>query len=364
MSAGIKDIKHIIAVASGKGGVGKSTVAINLAIALEQLGHKVGLMDGDLYGPSQTTMMGASAGPTGDQGVIVPAQQHGIKFVSMGAMNPSGKAVIMRAPLAVRAISQFLTGVRWGTLDYLIIDLPPGTGDIQLTLAQQANLAGAVIVTTPQKVATEIARKGLEMFQTLNVPILGVVENMSGFNCSSCGALNQPFHGQGGAELAQSENTKLLGQIPLDPELMLAGDDGIPVLIKDKNLASAKAFLQLASEVEQALATTGQSSLEPEKINVYEGSDRFQVLWKDGSNTECDAFSLRFNCPCANCVDETTGVRMIKAENIATNIKFENIRPVGRYGIQIHFSDGHNTGIFRYDKIKEQKFSSSQQVEI
>lgn len=229
-------VRHVIAIASGKGGVGKSTVTANLAHALAAQGARVGVLDADIYGPSQPQMLGSPIGapkPGADEnGILIPAERAGVKFMSMGLLSQADGAVVWRAPMATKMIQQFLGGVKWGELDYLLIDLPPGTGDVQLTLAQQARLSGAIIVTTPQQVAVGIAKKGLRMFQNLNVPILGVIENMSGFHCAHCGHDTAVFKVGGGRDLALELKLPFLGAIPLDPNVMMSGDAGVPLVDK------------------------------------------------------------------------------------------------------------------------------------
>ena len=349
---GLSKVRHVIAVGSGKGGVGKSTVATNLGFALHKLGHKVGLMDADIYGPSQPGLLGTNTRPTGQDGLIVPVDKSGIKYISMGIMTASSAPVIMRAPMAVKAISQFLTGVLWGDLDYLIIDLPPGTGDIQLSIGQLANLAGVVIVTTPQKLASEIARKGLQMFETLNAPILGVVENMSGFTCEHCHGVTAPFKKGGGRHLAEEMKVPFLGEIPLDPNILMSSDDGLNIQ-DEKNNHSAEIFLGIARNVVDNLEAAQVESLkiEPEKIE-YDGA-MVRILWKDGTSSEIDAYTLRAQCPCAMCVDENSGKRIISPQDIPLTIKAEEVRPVGRYGLMIRFSDGHDRGIYRLKELKK-----------
>ncbi len=351
-AAGLSGIRHVIAIASGKGGVGKSTVATNIAFALNKLNFKVGLMDADLYGPSQPGMLGTDVRPTGQDGFIVPVERSGIKYISMGIMNPSKGPLIIRAPIAIKAISQFLTGVLWGDLDFLLIDLPPGTGDIQLTLAQQARLSGVVIVTTPQRVASEIAKKGLQMFETLNAPILGVVENMSGFTCTHCNEITAPFKKGGGRAMAEEMKVPFLGELPLDPEIMMSGDDGVNLQEEKPESIGALNFIKLSNQMVQNLemAQINARQYEAEKIENQETTINFE--WKDGSKSSLDVFSLRTQCPCAVCVDENSGKRILKAEQVPLTIKALSLKPVGRYGISIHFSDGHNTGIFTFERLK------------
>lgn len=227
-------IKNVIAVASGKGGVGKSTVSVNLAVALQKQGYKVGLCDCDLYGPSVAHMFGSNERPNAtSDNEIIPIESDGIKLISMGFLLEDGSPVIVRGPLATRYTQQFLKQVVWGELDYLILDLPPGTGDIQLTIVQTVALTGAVIVTTPQEVALIDARKAVSMFAKVNVPVLGLVENMSYFLCPSDGERYHIFGEGGGVREAETLGVPLLGQIPIDMPTRTGGDEGRPVALQD-----------------------------------------------------------------------------------------------------------------------------------
>ena len=231
-----KGIKRIYAIASGKGGVGKSTVASNLAVALALQGKKIGLLDADLYGPSQVMMMGAKAKPSGTQGHIIPTQSHGVKMISIGQMIGENEAVIWRGPMLMKALDQLLNQVEWGDLDALIIDLPPGTGDVQLSLAQKAKLSGAFIVSTPQDIALLDARRGIAMFDKLSVPVLGLIENMAIHICSNCGHEEHIF-GHGGAMAeAKAHNIPYLGALPLSKEIREAGDSGAPIALRGEGL--------------------------------------------------------------------------------------------------------------------------------
>jgi ATP-binding protein involved in chromosome partitioning len=249
----IPHVKHTIAVSSGKGGVGKSTVSVNLAIALHQGGAKVGLMDLDVYGPDIPLMMGAIGGVEMVANRIVPVESYGIKLISIGFFVKEGDPVVWRGPMIHSAVQQFLRDVEWGDLDYLVIDLPPGTGDAQLSLSQIIPLSGAVMVTTPQDVSLLDVRKGLAMFRRMNVPILGVVENMSEFRCPHCGHSTPIFGAGGGQKISIQMGVPLLGQIPLDPETRQGGDEGLPIVVKNPDSAPAKAFRQLAEIVKARL---------------------------------------------------------------------------------------------------------------
>jgi ATP-binding protein involved in chromosome partitioning len=241
----IPDVKNTIAVASGKGGVGKSTVAANLAVALQRFGAKVGLMDTDVYGPSVPILMGGSEQPRVVEGKIEPAVAHGVRMISMAYFLPKQEAVFWRGPMLHKTVQQFLGDVRWGELDYLLMDLPPGTGDIQLSLSQSIPLTGAVIVSTPQDLALTVASKAIAMFQKLKVPILGVVENMSYYVCPSCGHRDDIF-GHGGAREASNKlGFPFLGEIPLDVEIRINSDSGKPVAL-DPSTPHGKAFEEVA----------------------------------------------------------------------------------------------------------------------
>jgi ATP-binding protein involved in chromosome partitioning len=243
----LSGIRHVVAVASGKGGVGKSTVAANLALALSRTGAKVGLMDADIYGPSVPIMMGVP-GMVDQATTPLPLERYGIKLMSIGFVVPQERAVIWRGPMVDRALRQFLDGLAWAPLDYLILDLPPGTGDAQLTLSQHTRLTGAVIVTTPQDVSLVDARKGLEMFREVRVPVLGIVENMSYFTGDD-GKRYEIFRHGGGKKLAEACGIPFLGDIPIDPRVAECGDQGEPIVHRYPDSPVAKAYLSLAQTV-------------------------------------------------------------------------------------------------------------------
>jgi ATP-binding protein involved in chromosome partitioning len=248
-------VAHTIAVASGKGGVGKSTVAVNLAVAMAQKGARVGLLDADIYGPSIPLMMGVDErpeiDPTGQS--IVPFDRWGVRFMSLGFLVDKDAAVIWRGPMVMKAIEQLLRDVRWGDLDVLVVDMPPGTGDAQLTLSQKVRLSGAVIVTTPQDVALADAIKGVAMFRKVGVPVLGIVENMSFFHCPHCGNRSDVFGHGGGRREATRLEAPFLGEIPLNAAIREGGDAGRPVVVADPSATHAAAFLEIADKVLQAL---------------------------------------------------------------------------------------------------------------
>ena len=240
-------VQRVVAVASGKGGVGKSTVAANLAVALAARGHRVGLLDADVYGPSQPRMLGVSGRPSSPDGhIILPHRNHGVTLMSLGLMVDEDEAIVWRGPMLMGALQQMLAQVQWGKLDVLIVDLPPGTGDVQMTLCQNADVAGAVVVSTPQDIALIDARKGIDMFRKMGTPILGIVENMAAFVCDGCGKVHHPF-GHGGARAeAEKLGVPFLGEIPLDLAIRVAGDGGAPIVALKPESPEARAFFKIA----------------------------------------------------------------------------------------------------------------------
>lgn len=257
----LPDVQYKIAVASGKGGVGKSTVATNLALALAQGAAKVGLMDADAYGPSIPTMMGINKQPeVGQDRKLIPLASHDIKLMSIGFMVSEEQAMIWRGPMLHSAIRQFLSDVNWGLLDYLIIDLPPGTGDAALSLTQAIPLTGAVIVTTPQDVALADVRRGAAMFEKLNVPILGVVENMSYFICHHCDERTDIFRADGGKKISEKLAIPFLGAIPIDPEICTGGDLGVPIVASHPDSPQSEAFRNAANLLTAELHERGSES--------------------------------------------------------------------------------------------------------
>jgi ATP-binding protein involved in chromosome partitioning len=265
----IAGVKNLVAVASGKGGVGKTTVAVNLAIALKTLGATVGLLDADVYGPNVPVMLGTNEQPRAvDEKTIIPVEAYGVKMISMGLLNPGDKPLVWRGPMLHSVMQQFLRSVQWGALDYLIVDLPPGTGDVQLSLIQSVSVTGAVVVTTPSIVALADVRKAVEMFRQVNVEILGVVENMSYFNCPHCNGRIDVFgHGEG-QHMAKNFGVPFLGEIEIDPQIRIGGDTGKPVASLGEDAPGGKSVYAVARNVIARL----------EVVNASAGTPVVQIL--------------------------------------------------------------------------------------
>lgn len=344
---GLKHIKSIIAVSSCKGGVGKSTVAVNYAFALASQGAKVGIFDADVYGPSLPTMIDLDNPQLTMEGDLMkPFEFAGIKCMSFGytqeLTGDSGPAVL-RGPMVSQIISQLLAGTDWGDLDYLIMDLPPGTGDIQITLAQVVPITAAIIVTTPQRISVVDVVKGIEMFDKLNVPVLTVVENMAYYQN---GKNKDYIFGQGALNRLINEfGYEKTFQIPIESTLSTAGDSGFPFFMTETDSEIADIFRNIAEfSVREVAKLLHGSAKSPE----LDADERGIILRKPSENSEksfdeiiINPLKLRFECPCAHCVDEFTNEKLIKESDINTNIFPENISPVGNYAVGIHWNDGH-----------------------
>jgi ATP-binding protein involved in chromosome partitioning len=379
--AGMAHLGRIIAVASGKGGVGKSTLSTNLALALAAQGAAVGLVDADLYGPSVPGMLGIKTGksPTmSPSGKVTPAQAHGIKVISMAMLTDDDTPAILRGPMVSKYLRMFILDVDWGKLDYLILDLPPGTGDTQLTLAQSFPLTGAVIVSTPQDVSLKIARRGIRMMEQVKVPILGIVENMSGFTCPSCGEVTHIFHQGGGAKIAASLGVPFLGAVPLDPAIVDCGDDGKPLVIAHPDAPAAQAYRDIAATLSARAHTAagmqtpfdwhwaddagmpkpapaaghrGGAAEVPVALDRRDGRT-LVVHWQDGQDQRIDVRDLRLACRCAACVDEMSGRAVLAPATVPLNIEPTRIWSLGNYAIGVSFSDGHQSGIYTFGHLR------------
>ena len=382
----LEHLGRIIPVASGKGGVGKSTVSVNLAIALSDRGHRVGIVDADLYGPSVPGMLGidTSRPPamTPDKKVI-PASAHGVSVISMGMLTGDDKPAVLRGPMVTKYLQMFLTAVEWGTLDYLILDLPPGTGDTQLTLAQSFPMSGAVVVTTPQNVSLKITRRGIRMFEEVKIPILGVIENMSSFACPSCGTVTEVFSKGGGKRLAEDMGLPWLGAIPLDPAVVESGDSGAPLIRSHPASATARAYGALADALDgvakggtglpvpfewdwqsgSGAPGPGAGSGADTPVRLAQGDARtLRIDWGDGHAQDIDVRDLRLACACAGCRDEDTGAPLLDPARVPLDVAPVTIWSVGNYGIGVAFSDGHGTGIYPFAKLRALKTSESEDV--
>lgn len=370
----------IIAVASGKGGVGKSSTTVNLALALQSQGYQVGIMDADLYGPSIRQMLPEDQPPKQGKGIIEPAWSMGIRVVSLAHFRKENLAAAVRAPIANGIISQFIREVNWGPLDVLLIDFPPGTGDVQITLSQQANLFGAIMVTTPQELALLDVRKAANLFHRMQIPVVGVVENMSYLSQQG---KKLPIFGEGGGRRFSEEiGVPLLAEIPLDPHLSLAADRGASIFedLEETDLEVAHIYFSLAKTFMRALSSLEDSkrgksdrfSLEWKEmdkdateplsrpffsskkadnppIRSIEQRDNhtFTIAWGDGEVIDYRLSELQKRCPCAECVDEKTGTPEIDA-----NVKAHKIQSVGRYGIRIHYNKGCSHGIYSLETLR------------
>jgi ATP-binding protein involved in chromosome partitioning len=350
----LNGVKNIIAIASGKGGVGKSTVTVCIAEAFASAGAKVGILDVDVYGPSIPSMVGLGDHQLGgsQQGVLEPVEAHGMKIMSMGFLTNKDTPVIWRGPIASQLVQQFLGAVDWGELDYLFVDMPPGTGDIQLTLSQAVPLTGAVIVTTPQEIAHTIAEKGLRMFQQVKIPILGIIENMAGFIPPGSDEVFHIFGEGGGSAAAKEFDLPLLGKIALKQDLREAMDKG--TFVEDENIKEIAS--QIALQAMVVVTNEELSPFAPQEMNIANDGQTLIIKWQDDIEHVLSSFHVRGMCPCAHCVDEITGERLIKDGDIPANVKILESTPVGRYGVRFSFDDpspGANSGIYTFTHLRK-----------
>ncbi len=348
---GIPGVKHLIAVASGKGGVGKSTTAVNLALAFRAIGLKAGIMDADIYGPSQPRLLGLSGKPhVTEQNKLRPMEGYGIKVMSMGFMVEEGTPIVWRGPMVVQALNQMLREVLWGDLDVLVIDMPPGTGDVQLTMAQQVPLSGAVIVSTPQDLALIDARKGLAMFQRVSVPVLGIVENMSYFLCPSCGERSEIF-GHGGAENEAAKlDVPFLGAIPLHIDIRERSDSGKPIVATVPEGVHAGIYRDIAAKTwGEVLKAQGTATKAPD-LMVSPGSDVLYVAYDGAEKYDLSAEMLRVMSPSAEVQGHSADQRVTVPNK--RNVRISELKPIGNYAVRIVFSDKHDTGLFTWDYLR------------
>jgi ATP-binding protein involved in chromosome partitioning len=351
--APVEGVARILGVASAKGGVGKSTVAVNLACALAAQGLRVGLADLDIYGPSAPILLGVSELPVPDEErrLMHPVQAHGLFVMSMGFFLDDTAPVVWRGPMAMSATRQFLRGVAWDRLDCLVVDLPPGTGDIPLTLAQEVPLDGVVIVTTPQDVAMADVERGVAMFRKLNTPIVGVVENMAGFVCPDCGTRDDIFGARPESELTARLGAPVLARLPLEPELRAASDSGTPLVLAEPGHPIAKAYADLAWVAWDRLDRIQESGRAPEPAAIRSDAEArsLAIMWSDGSETAYRWEGLRGWCPCAQCQGHSGNVRFVAG----TGAALQRWEGVGRYAVRFLWEDGHSTGIYSYGFLRE-----------
>jgi Mrp family chromosome partitioning ATPase/DUF971 family protein len=336
----LAEVEAIVAVSSAKGGVGKSTVAVNLARALTAEGLSVGVLDADLYGPSFPTLFNIHRPEIyGEEGRIVPLDIEGMKVMSFGFLLGDSPAVL-RGPLVSTYVNQLLTQTDWGRLDYLIIDMPPGTGDIQLTITQRAQLAGAVIVTTPHTLSLVDVAKGILMFEKVDVPVLGVVENMSFFVCDNCQKKHHIF-GAGAHTLTERFGLPTLAEIPLLTGLASPSTPGAA--------AFEEAMRELAGNLHRAI---GKRRIETARPVATKRNGYLHVQWPDGTENDVPGFVLRASCGCAQCVNEFTGEPILDAQSVPPDIEIQEMEPLGNYALSITWSDGHSSGIYSWELIR------------
>jgi len=347
----VPGVKQIIAVASGKGGVGKSTIAVNLALGLQAIGLKVGIIDADIYGPSQPRLLGVSGKPQVAHGkVIKPMEGWGLKVMSMGFLVDEDTPVVWRGPMVVSALSQMLRETDWAGdgagLDALIIDMPPGTGDIQLSISQSVPLSGAVIVSTPQDLALIDARKGIAMFKRVEVPILGIVENMSYFLCPKCGERSDIFGHGGAREEARKLGVPFLGEVPLRMEIREASDAGKPVTAAEPESKYAEIFRDLAGQVWSEVERAKGTLTPPPHLEVADDGKLLKAAFPDGRSFDLSAEFLRVVSPSAEVQGHSPSQRITVPKK--KHVKIKALTPVGNYATRIAFDDGHNSGLYTW----------------
>ena len=353
-SAGLKEVSNLVAVSSCKGGVGKSTVAVNLAYTLARSGAAVGIFDADIYGPSMPTMLRPPEANVmqDSKGMIIPLELEGVKLMSFGYINqgPEAGPAIMRGPMVTQVISQLLPQTNWGTLDYLIIDFPPGTGDIQLTLTQLLPLSAAVIVTTPQNLSFVDVVKGIQMFDKLKVPTVAVVENMSYFDCSGCGTKHYPFGHGARQKLVDQFGIANSFEIPIDPSFSLHGDQGCPLVLADPKSDLAATYQKLSDAVVREISTLKFGGLEKPRVS-FSAEKGLIISLSDGTEMVRTATEIRQRCRCALCIDEVTGQQLLDPSSVPNDIYPTSIRTMGNYAVAITWSDGHTSSIYPYESL-------------
>ena len=349
---GLSQVRHIVAVASCKGGVGKSTVAVNLAFAMQLRGAKVGIFDADIYGPSLPTMVKVDFKGLyqDDQERILPVEHEGMRMMSFAYANSKqGDPAVMRGPMVTNVINQLLTTTNWGELDYLVIDMPPGTGDIQITLSQVIPVTAAVIVTTPQDISFIDVAKGIKMFDLMKVPTVAVVENMSYFICSNCNEKHEIFGSGAMRNLVEQFGFEHTLALPMDPEVGAHCDRGRPIVVEQPDCQVSKGYRELADVVIQEISKILYSDAPKPEVRFETG--RGIVYSLDGEEGELSPADLRRGCRCAACVSEMTGEKVLRDEEVSEDIVPDQISPMGNYAVSISWSDGHSS-IYPYEMFK------------
>jgi Mrp family chromosome partitioning ATPase/DUF971 family protein len=351
---GLEQVKHIVAVSSCKGGVGKSTVAINLASAIAQTGARVGVFDADVYGPSLPTVIRpAQTDLYSRNELILPLEYDGMKLMSFGYVptqaGGSG-AAIMRGPMVTQIINQLLTGTEWGALDVLIIDMPPGTGDVQLTLTQLIPLTAALIVTTPQELSFVDVVKGIQMFQKLNVPTIGVVENMAYFICDNCDKKHYLFGSGVRDRLTRQFGIQNAFELPLQPEISRLCDEGHPIVLEHPEHPVSQLFAEIAQSVLSEIKQLASAASAAPSLRFVIGRG-IVVTWPDGAEQDVDPAALRRRCRCAHCIDEMTGQQRLDPTTVSDEVYPTQITPMGHYAVAVTWSDGHSSSIYPYEML-------------
>ncbi|KIC75184.1 Protein mrp-like protein [Neochlamydia sp. EPS4] len=348
-------VHAIIGIAAGKGGVGKSCVTVNLARALKDLGFKVGILDADIYGPSIRRMLPEDKMPEQCNERILPAICQGVKVISMAYFRREDEAAAIRAPIANTIVQQFIKNVDWGEIDFLLIDFPPGTGDIQLTLSQNAQLNAAILVTTPQEVALMDVRKAMDLFYQMKIPIIGVIENMSYYQISPNLKRVYPLGQGGGGRLAKEAGFSLLGQIPISSEISHSGDKGNS-LFEEKTpdaQAISKIFINLAKKVmEQLVEIKKRETAEVEKF-FQKDPATFTLQWSDGLMADFYLSDLQRRCPCAGCIEKSVENKVGDKKTNRDELRVSTIERVGHYALRIYFTSGCNQGIYTFSFLRQ-----------
>jgi ATP-binding protein involved in chromosome partitioning len=356
-AAAVTGVKYLVAVASGKGGVGKSTTAVNLALGFQALGLKVGILDADIFGPSQPRLLGLTGRPSAVPGTntLAPLEAFGLQVMSMGFLVDEGTPIIFRGPMVRSALMQMLREVAWGRagapLDVLVIDMPPGTGDVQLTMAQEVPLSGAIIVSTPQDLALIDARKGLNMFKKVDVPVLGIIENMSFFLCPKCGERSEIFGHGGARDEAAKLGVPFLGGVPLHMDIRAKSDSGQPITATSPDGLHAGIYRDIAARAWTEILGAKGLAIVPPSLTLNDARDSLRVAFPGGKSYDLSAELLRVMSPSAEVQGHSPSQRVTVPKK--RNVKIRDLTPVGNYAVRITFDDGHNTGLFSWPYFDE-----------